>query len=495
MQNFDRRGFLRLMGIGAGALVMPQRVAVADKGSPSSGQGASRGKPNFVIIIADDLSRHDIGCYGNKDVRTPNLDKLASQGLKFNRFYSPAAICAPMRQALYTGIYPVKNGAYPNHSHVKPDIKSIPRYLRPLGYRVGLVGKTHFGPAECFPFEYPKSRKKAANAAGKEPGDEGPELPLDFEAAGEFMSRDKAQPFCLVVASHEPHCPWTLGDSSVYRQDKLWVPPYLADTPATRADLAKYYAEVAVLDSEVGEVMRLIDKHGLAENTLFIFLSEQGSMVPFSKCTLYEAGIHAGVIARWPGRIKSGRESAALLSYVDILPTLIEAAGGTAPAVIDGKSFLGVLTGDTDKGDEHVFAEQTSRGLITAPHQLFGIRCVRDNRYKLILNLNPENEMQGASSETAKSWLKSEKESVRELGRRYLKRPPLELYDLDEDQWEMNNLADDPAHAETVKKLRGVLDAWMKQQGDLGAETEAAALSRQGKGSEDGRNKAKKNKD
>jgi len=488
MLNLDRRFFLRFMGIGAVALVMPRRVEAADKGSP-----------NFVLVVADDLSWHDIGCYGNKDVRTPNLDKLAAQGLKFNRFYAPAPMCAPLRQALYTGIYPVKNGAYPNHSRVKPDIKSIPHYLKPLGYRVGLVGKTHFGPAECFPFEYPKSGKSVAKADKKEAGEEGPELPLDFQAAGEFMSRDRTQPFCLVVTPHEPHGPWTLGDSSVYQQDKLWVPPYLADTPSTRAGLAKYYAEVATLDSEVGEVMRLIDKHGLAENTLFIFVSEQGSSVPFGKWTLYETGIHAGVIARWPGKVKAGRESAALLSYVDILPTFIEAAGGKTPEVMDGKSFLGILNGETDKGDEYVFAEQTSRGINGGVHQLFGIRCVRDNRYKLILNLNPESEMQGAASGMARSWLQSDKESDRELGKRYLKRPPLELYDLDKDQWEMKNLADDPVHAEAVKKLRGVLDAWMKQQGDLGAETEAAALSRQGKGSEDGGNKgkgkAKKKKD
>lgn len=476
MMTCTRRHFLKYAGAGAAACLLP-RQAWAE----------AKGKPNFVVVIGDDCSWHDLGCYGNKDVRTPNIDTLASQGVKFNRFYAPAPMCSPLRQALYTGIYPVKNGAYPNHSRVKPDIQSIPHYLKPLGYRVGLVGKTHFGPPSCYPFEYPKegAAQKGKKSGGSD-GDEGPALPLNVDAAAEFMSRDQTQPFCLIVASNEPHSPWTLGDSSVYPQDKLWIPPYLVDTPDTRRNLAKYYAEVNVLDQEVGRVMNLLEKNGLADNTLLVFLSEQGSSVPFGKWTLYEAGIHAGVVARWPGKIKAGRESAALLSYVDILPTLIEAAGGKAPEIMDGKSFLGVLGGETDKGDDYVFAEQTSRGIVGGHDQLFGIRCVRDSRYKLILNLNPGHELQGAAVATAKAWLTDAKPADQEFAKsqcaRYLKRPPLELYDLDQDPWEMKNLADDPAHAETVKKLRDVLETWMKAQGDLGAETEAAAHERQGAG-------------
>ncbi len=447
----------------------------------------SSGRPNIVLVVADDLSWHDIGCYGNKDVRTPNVDKLATQGVRFSRFYAPAPMCAPLRQALFTGIYPVRNGAYPNHSYVKPGTLSMPHHLKPLGYRVGLVGKTHFGPPECFPFEFPHSSRTSKGtgqkASGGGDGEEGAELPLDFAAMDEFVARDRSQPFCLVVASQEPHSPWNLGDAAVYQQDKLQLPPYLVDTPSIRRNLARYYAEVAVLDTEVGRVMSILDRHGLADNTILIFMSEQGSSVPFGKWTLYEAGIHGGVLIRWPGVVQAGRVSPALLSYVDILPTLIEAAGGKAPAELDGRSFLNTLRGGSDAGNEYVFAEQTSRGIGGGRNQLFGIRCVRDARYKLIRNLNPGHEMQGAAVSTAKSWLKEAKPTDQAFAmkqtERYLRRPPLELYDLEADPWEMNNLADDPAQAETVRRLNGILDAWMKAQGDQGAATEEAAFERQ----------------
>lgn len=219
-------------------------------------------------MIADDLTYRDLGCFGNPDVKTPNLDKLAAQGMRLTGCYTPAPVCSPTRQALYTGLFPVRSGAYPNHSVVKPGVKSLPSYLTPLGYRVGLVGKTHFGPLAQYPFEYPGLK------TGDQIDNEEAENALDYDAAEQFIDRDAKQPYCLVVTPHEPHSPWNKGDASAYPPEKLKLAPYLVDTPLTRRALSRYYAEVTVLDEQVGRVMAAVDRSGQADNTLIVFLSE-----------------------------------------------------------------------------------------------------------------------------------------------------------------------------------------------------------------------------
>lgn len=442
--------------------------------------------PNILLIIGDDLSFHDLGCWGNRDVHTPNIDRLASEGLRLTRCFAPAPMCSPLRQSLYTGLHPVKNGAYPNHSFVKLGTKSLPHHLQPLGYRVGLVGKTHFGPPDCYPFEYPGRKHNPTNSAATPSAQPSEQIgSLDIGAIGEFIRRDPSAPFCLVAASNEPHSPWNRGDASRYDPLKLKLPPYFVDTPETRAALASYYAEVTVLDEQVGRILQLLTLSGQASNTFVLFISEQGSSFPHSKWTLYEPGLRGALIARWPGRIAAGTTTDALGSYVDILPTLIELAGGVPVQGLAGSSLWPLLAGRTNQHADYIFAEQTSRGIVNGP-SAFGIRCVRDGRYKLILNLNPEIEFRDEATAEKNpvftSWRKlAETDSVaREQVNRYLHRPALELYDCESDPWETNNLAADPAQQSRVKTLRAKLDAWMKAQGDVGVATELAANKRQG---------------
>ena len=434
-------------------------------------------KPNIVVMIADDLSYHDLGCWGNPDVRTPNLDKLAAQGVRLTRNYTPASVCSPTRQALYTGLFPVKSGAYPNHAIVKPGVKSLPHYLKPLGYRVGLVGKRHYGPPESFPFEYPNP----ADNPKRNPGENG-EATLDYDAAEGFMGRNKAQPYCLVVAAHEPHSPWNKGGASVYEPDKLKLPPYVVDTPPTRRALARYYGEVTYLDDQVGRVMEAIERSGQGDNTLFVFLSEQGSQMPHGKWTLYDVGIRSATIARWPAKIKAGTASDALCQYVDFVPTFVQMAGGQPVAGLDGRSILDVLTGKTTQARNYVFAQQTSRGIDRGPHA-YGIRAVADKRWKYILNLNPDATFKNTETNTPlfQSWIKKGETDAfaREQAQRYQNRPPVELYDLSNDPYEMKNLADQPAQKANLTRLRGALDAWMKDQGDEGVKTEMEARQHQ----------------
>ncbi|MBA4150886.1 MAG: sulfatase [Verrucomicrobia bacterium] len=320
-------------------------------------------------------------------------------------------------------------------------------------------------PADSFPFDY---------LGGK--GDA-----LDFKAAQKYIEKDKSEPFCLVVASHQPHGPWDQGDASLYDPKKLSLPPYIVDTPETREERARYLAEVTYLDGEVGRVMKMLEESGQSKNTLFLFLSEQGSSFPGGKYNLYDVGIRAAAIARWPGKIKAGSESDALASYVDIVPTFVEAAGGKPIQGLDGRSFLNVLTGKTNQHRDYVFAVATSLGVKGVTHP-YGIRCVRDERFKYIWNLNSENIFpcsRAAHSHTS-SWVQMAKTNVvaRERLDRFLHRPEVELYDLKNDPWEQKNIASDPKHRDTLARLRKELDSWMREQGDLGVQTELDAGKR-----------------
>ena len=437
-------------------------------------------KPNIVVMIADDLSYLDLGCWGNPDVKTPNLDKLATQGVRLTGNYTPAPVCSPTRQALYTGLFPVKSGAYPNHAIVNPGVKSLPTYMKPLGYRVGLVGKRHFGPPESFPFEYPNPEDNPV----KNPGENG-EATLDYPAAERFMNRDKIQPYCLVLAAHEPHTAWNKGDASAYDADKLTIAPYLVDTPVTRRALTNYYAEVTYLDAQVGQVMNAIERTGQADNTLFVFLSEQGSTFAHGKWTLYDVGIRSATIARWPAKIKAGTTNAALCQYVDFLPTFVQMAGGKAIPGLDGRDISDILTGQDQTGRDYVYAEQTSRGIIRGP-QAYAVRAVADKDWKYILNLNSDAIFKNTeiNSGRFRSWVKKAETDAfaREQVERYQKRPMVELYDLKNDPYEMKNLAADPTQKANLARLRGALDAWMKQQGDEGVKTEMEAKKHQGSG-------------
>ena len=247
-------------------------------------------KPNMIFIIADDCTFRDIGCYGGQ-AKTPHIDKLATEGMRFTRCFQAAPMCSPTRHNLYTGLYPVKSGAYPNHTFVKDGVKSVVQHLKPLGYRVALSGKRHVNPSEVFAFE--------GKATGNNP---------NFEWIDEFMAECKKSetPFCLFACSNEPHSPWNKGDASKYPPEKLDLPSTWVDTPEQRDAYSRYLAEITYYDSQLGECMRLLGKHGMAENTLLIFTSEQGSAFPFAKWTCYDTGLHNGFVARWPQVIKAG---------------------------------------------------------------------------------------------------------------------------------------------------------------------------------------------
>ncbi len=436
-------------------------------GKVSFGSGKSA-KPNFVFIIADDCTFRDIGCYGGQ-AHTPNIDKLASEGMRFTQCFQAAPMCSPTRHNIYTGLYPVKSGAYPNHTFAKDGTKSVVHYLKPLGYRVALSGKKHINPPDVFPFEY--------SGKGNNP---------DFEVIDKFISECKQSgtPFCLFACSNEPHSPWNKGDASRYDAAKLKLPPYFVDTAETRENMTRYLAEITYYDWQVGQTLALLEKHALADNTLVIVVSEQGSSFPFGKWTCYDTGLQSAFIARWPGKIEPGTVSDAMIEYLDVLPTYIEAAGGTPPSVLDGKSLLPVLTGKTTEHKKYVFGEMTTRGINNGSEH-FGIRSIRSAKFKYVWNFTPEIKFQNACTNSSifKSWRKkAEADSdAAEKIRRYEHRPSEELYDVTKDPYEWHNLADDPKYTTIKVRMRRRLDNWMKAMGDKGQQTELEALEHQGR--------------
>jgi uncharacterized sulfatase len=254
------------------------------------------------------------------------------------------------------------------------------------------------------------------------------------------------------------------------------------DSPDTREGFSKYLAEITYFDSQVGELVGLLDRSPLRDNTLVIVLSEQGNSFPFAKWTCYDAGLQSGCIVRWPGKVKPGSVSDALIEYVDVVPTFLEAAGIERPAILDGRSFVPVLTGKATTHKTHVFGLQTTRG-INAGSEYFGIRSVRDGRYRYIRNLTPEATFQNFATkdptfQTWKQMAAAGDAHAQRLVHDYQHRPAEELYDCEADPWNRNNLANDPRFAEQLAALRAQLDAWMKQQGDKGQETEMKALER-----------------
>jgi len=451
------------------AFVLAAMSVSAASGEPVASGEEKPTRPNFLFVIADDCTFRDIGCYGGQ-AHTPNIDRLATEGMRFTQCFQAAPMCSPTRHNIYTGLYPVKSGAYPNHTFAKPGTKSVVHYLEPLGYRVALSGKRHIGPREVFPFE--------SIGSGNNP---------DFEAIDTFLSecREKETPFCLFACSNEPHSPWNKGDASRYDPAKVKLPPYFVDTPTTRDNMSRYLAEITYYDGQVGQCLELLDKHDLTDNTLVIVVSEQGSSFAFGKWTCYDTGLQSAMIARWPGKVAPGTVCDAMVEYVDVLPTYIEAAGGTPDAVLDGKSLLPVLTGNTTEHKRYVFGEMTTRGIINGSDH-FGIRSVRSRQYKYIWNLSPEVPFRNACVKSAafQSWQEAAAADPDAADKvyRYQHRPGEELYDVTKDRYEWTNLAADPAYTEIKAELRAELLAWMKVCGDKGQQTELEARDHQGSG-------------
>ncbi len=427
--------------------------------------------PNVLIILADDCTYNDLPLYGGQNAKTPNLDRLASEGLTFNRAFLSEAMCQPCRAELYSGLYPMRNGCAWNHSSSHSDIESMPHHLAAAGYRVGLAGKVHVLPQQAFPFEPVGGFDK--NCVRD------PTQPHQIDPAAEFMSRSR-DPFCLVVALVEPHVPWVMGDASAYPPKSLKLPPNIADTPETRRAFGAYLAEITYMDSQVGELLDTLQATGKADETLVLFSSEQGSQYPGNKWTNYNTGVHTALIARLPGVVAAGRRTDALVQYADVLPTLMDVAGlEHDPERFDGNSFAEVLRGRSDQHRQYVYGVHNN----VPEGPPYPIRSISDGRYHYIRNLQNQNlyiekHLMGVKGDGKlnnrywQTWVFESFDNPKalQLIQRYQLRPTEELFDLQNDPYEMKNLAGSASVAAIQSKLSDELDRWLAEQADPGIE-------------------------
>ncbi|MDC3335001.1 sulfatase [Opitutales bacterium] len=434
-------------------------------------------KQNVVFILADDMSRDTWGAYGGKDCKTPNIDQLARDGTRFDRAYCTVAMCAPFRQELYSGRSPWRTGTLPNHSKSVSETKSIVHYLKPLGYRIALLGKSHVGPNECYPFERLGDVSKRVDAN-----------PETLDKAKAFLDDCKKtkNPFCLFIGSHDSHAPFTTGDPSAYDAKKITVPPYWIDTPELREVMVQYYAEITNFDHLVGMMRKELEKRNLWKNTIFMVCSEQGTQLPFAKWTCYDSGLHTGLVAHWPNRSKPGSVIKELISTADITPSLVYELGGKLEkGAVDGKSFLNLLKGVEDPIHQYVYGAFTNCRIIDNRERIYPIRSIRDKRYSLIYNPNhksitsnvtltqalkmtEDNETKPKDLNPTGSWVaKSEKSKMEQvLVHKLHNRDEFELYDLQKDPFEMKNLAGSAKHKKVQGRLKFALMAKLNELED-----------------------------
>ncbi len=426
---------------------------------------------NVVLIIADDLGMQ-MGCYGDTIAKTPSIDALAKRGVRFTRAYATVASCSPSRATIFTGLFTHQNGQYglqhaAHKQECHPWVQGLPNLLRAVGYYTGLIGKFHTGPNSSFQWDRLMTKTKGRD-------------PKSFaEHARQFLKETDKKPFFLVVGYQDPHRaakgfgnePFT-GDPHEVKYDpaKVKLPYYLPDSPASRKDWAEFLQSISRMDRGVGLIIDALREAGQLDDTLIIFISDNGPPFPGAKTTLYNSGIHLPLIMAGPG-LPAGRTNNALVSYIDIAPTILETAGAKNPSYKQTKfastSMLSIAKGDDDKGRDAVFGSHQFHEIT----MYYPMRTIVTQKHKLIVNLDNEKTYPFASDLWASpSWQYIRSTKAKMMGERsvaaYLHRPKEELYDLTADPNELKNLAADPAHAKTLSDLRDRLRAWQVETGD-----------------------------
>lgn len=424
---------------------------------PLIGNAAESPRPNVLWIISDDLGP-EFGCYGYGGVSTPNLDRLASEGVRFTRAFSASPVCSASRTSFITGKYQTSIGGFHHRTRI---IKPLPDPVKPVTELFREAGY----------FVTNATASAELNRNGKT------DYNFEFDAKEMFdgtdwRARAEGQPFFSQVQIFQPHRVFEKVDSL---RENAVIPPFYPDHPVTRKDWANYLASIELLDEKVGVILERLEADGLADNTVVFFFGDHGRPHVRCKQWLYEGGIHTPLIVRWPGKLDANTVREGMVSLIDLAPTSLSAAGIALPDWFDGVDLLA----PGFEGHDRVFSARDRCG--DAPDR---IRAVRTERWKYIRNFEPDRSYSQLSSYKKSQYpVLTLMAVMHEQGR--LKgpaaawfaeaRPAEELYDLDADPWEMNNLADDPDHGETLAQLRGELETWIEESGDQGAEAEGDA--------------------
>ena len=402
---------------------------------------------HVVLVTCHDLGWH-LGCYGMGTVRTPGLDALAARGVRFERAFCVSPGCSPSRSALATGRYPHSNGVMGlAHGSFGWDLRPEERHAAQLfgahGYETHLFGLQHVSPSvERLAFAHVHGRGRGRDVSA--------------QVAALLSGPPPEQPLYVEVNLEEPHRPYNAGGVAPDEERGVWVPPYLPQGEPAREEMAAAQGAIREMDTAVGRIVEALDGGGLAEDTLLVFTSDHGLAMPRAKCTLYDPGIGVALLASWPGGgVGGGRAVPDLVSNVDLLPTLLDAAGLPVPGGMQGRSHLPLLRGEAYEARDAVFAEKTYHSYYDP------MRAVRTRTHKYIRNFEsaflveiPGDIAQGAVFRS---------DPGRYQGATH---PDVERYDLQADPDEQLNLAGDPAHAEVERELDRRLWRWMEETAD-----------------------------
>ncbi len=418
---------------------------------------------NVVLLIADDQGLQ-AGCYGDPTIKTPSIDRLASEGTRFAQAFATVSSCSASRSVLFTGQFNHTNGQYglahaEHNFRCRPGVESLPNLLSKAGYRTAIVGKHHVNPPEAFAFG--ETLRPTAEQGGID-GLAG--------AASRFIRTASEKPFFLVVGYRWPHrakVGFGYSDKTRYKPETIPVPPWLPDLPETRAEISDYYEAISRLDQSVGFILDAIKEAGREKDTLVIYVSDNGPPWPGAKTTLYEPGIHMPLIVRSPEQKRSGVVSRAMVSLADIAPTILEWAGAAQPKEVFGKSFLPSLAEENPTGWDRVYGSHTFHEVT----MYYPMRMIRTRQYKYILNIANCLEYPLASDLWGSmTWQAVLKSGATRYGLRsiadLLHRPKEELYDLTKDPNETRNLAADAAMAEVLAGFRKELKEWQEATRD-----------------------------
>lgn len=456
--------------IGIVAVSVCLALSIAGCGESPIEPESTEQRPNILWIVADDIS-FELGAYGDPLSRTPNIDRLASEGVRFTNAFSTSGVCGPSRAALITGMYATSFGAHHMRSLDRryqpvppPEVKTFTEHLRAAGYYASSVGKLDYQFSGVL--------------------DGAPRTNWD-DANGSFRGRAPDQRFFSYVTFLDTHESQLFGTRPLTTDPAMvTVPPYYPDTPVVRADLARHYDNIATLDAKVGEVLAMLDADGLADDTAVFFFADNGRGFPRDKRWVYDGGTHLPLIVRWPGHLAPGTTSDELVSYVDLAPTALALAGVPVPDHMHGRVFVGE---QREPPPPYIFAAEDRHDEATDR-----IRLVRDKRWAYLRNYYPETPY--GQTVRFRNNLATMQEIFRLHDAGLLQppadwyyqqtKPPEELYDTVADPYQLDNLAERPEQQERLARMRAAHERWVTETGDLGAIPESELADRYWPGGE-----------
>jgi uncharacterized sulfatase len=437
-----RRQFLKSLSAGSIALTIPAAFAAKKKDD----------RPNILLIFAEDMCP-DMSCYGVPQVKTPILDQMAAEGIRFENAFSAAPVCSASRSGIMCGMYQTSIGGHNHRTRLKKPlpgkVKPYPQLLKDAGYYTVIIGKTDLN--------YIWDKEATASSTKS------------------WSGRVKDQPFFCQMTIGTTHRAFVRDAKNPIDPKKVELPPYYADTPLIRRDWADYLESIQVMDSQVGDILKRLEDEGIVDNTLVIFTGDHGRCMPRGKQFCYDGGIHVPLIARWPKAMKAGQVRDQLTSSIDIAATIVKCAGLDIPSWMQGRPFF--PKDETNR--KYIFAAR-DRCDGTADR----IRCVRSKEFKYLKNFYPERPYTQLNSYKIRQYppvaiMKHlyEQGKLNPVQAHFFAptRPAEELYDLKADPHETKNLAKDPKYAKVLREYRAQLYKWINTSPDMGETPEDPA--------------------